>query len=113
MPLIRIQTNIAVENSGDLSQELTILASEWLEKPRKFIMIQFMPEINMTMAGTNDPCAYIEFTSISLTGNQIKTISKELTRFINKSLNVKCDRVYIDFKNAKADHWSWNGATFN
>ncbi|OFY09096.1 MAG: hypothetical protein A2X11_02345 [Bacteroidetes bacterium GWE2_42_24] len=112
MPLIRIQTNTFIENYGKLSEALTVLASEWLNKPKKYIMVMFMPELSMTMAGNFEPCAFIEFSSISLERSQIKPISIGLTNYISRELNIRSDRIYIEFKNAEAECWSCDGVTF-
>lgn len=112
MPLIRIQTNTLIPNASVFSEALTNVASEWLGKSRRYIMVQLFPEIQMTMAGLTDPCAFVQFSSISLSRNQIKTVSSELTKMLSRELSIKGDRIYIEFNNVIAENWSWDGATF-
>lgn len=112
MPLIRIQTNSCVADQLKFMEVLTALAAEWLGKPKRYIMVMFLPDQKMSMAGNPEPCAFVEFVSIGLAKNQIKTVSNQLTKFLSKELGVKCDRLYIEFKNADAENWSWDGSTF-
>lgn len=112
MPLIRIQTNSCVGDHSRFLEVLTVSASEWLGKPKRYIMVMLLSDLKMSMAGNTEPCAFVEFISIGLAKNQIKTVSNQLTKFLSKELEVKCDRIYIEFKNAEAENWSWDGSTF-
>lgn len=94
------------------SEAITLASSEWLGKPRRYIMVQLFPSIQMTMAGQTDPCAFVEVASIGLSKNHVKTISSELTKMICRVLSIKSDRIYIEFKSAEAENWSWDGSTF-
>lgn len=112
MPLIRIQTNTPIPSGTGFNESITCASSEWLGKPKRYIMVQLLPEMRMTMAGQSDPCAFIEVISIALSRSQIKTVSSELTKLISRELAIKSDRIYIEFKNGEAENWCWDGVTF-
>ncbi len=44
--------------------------------------------------------------------DQTKAMSQEFCQEINQSLGVPENRIYIEFADAKATMWGWNGSTF-
>ena len=84
-----------------------------LGKPESYVMTAFEPGVSMTFAGTTDPVCYIEIKSIgSMKPQQTQAMSQDFCQEINQSLGVPTNRIYIEFADAQATMWGWNGSTF-
>jgi hypothetical protein len=47
-----------------------------------------------------------------LTEKQAKALSASLCTLIHEELQISTDRMYIEFSNAPAAFWGYNGSTF-
>ena len=114
MPYLSIQTNQSLDEAQQqrLMRDATALLSKELDKSEKYVMVAIEPSTAMQFAGNDDPCAYLEFKSIGLPENKIPAISASLCQFINQSLGIDVDRVYIEFSKKERHLWGWNGGTF-
>ena len=113
MPLLKIQTNIALENAQQqalLTQASKQLA-EALGKPERYVMVALQPQSQMSFGRTDDPVAYLELKSIGLPETKTAELSAMLCNLM-AGFNIPADRVYIEFADAPRKMWGWNGGTF-
>jgi len=116
MPLIKVQTSVALPAPTAVEGLLKILSAKLathLGKPESYVMTAFEPEVAMTFAGTVEPVCYIEVKSIgNMSPAQTKAMSQDFCQVVNEKLGVPINRIYIEFADAKASLWGWNGSTF-
>ncbi len=114
MPYLKLNTNVPIkkEQSPELMTGLTQLISHETGKSDRYIMIELSSDNTMLFAGSCDPLAYLECKSIGLSASQAKSLSKSLCNELESALKIPPDRIYIEFSNAPADFWGWNGSTF-
>ncbi len=112
MPYLKIQTNIKIENKNQLLTDATAFLSELLGKPVQYIMIVVEHKMEMKFAGTDGPLAFLELKSIGLPENETTILSGKICDFIQETINIPKERVYIEFFNAHRHMFGWNGKTF-
>lgn len=112
MPVLKIQTNKKIDTRKDWMKEATTLLSETLSKPEKFIMIHVEENQAMMFAGSTEPLAYIELKSINLPESETKHFASEICAFLERTIKIPKERIYIEFANAQPHMFGWNGATF-
>ncbi len=113
MPLLRIETNVTVEE--DQCQTLIAEASQTvareLGKPEQYVMVALEPSARMLLAGGPAPLAFLELRSIGLAENQTAPLSAALCDLMERTLGIRKDRVFINFANVPPAMWGWNGGT--
>lgn len=112
MPYLKVQTNQKVESKKEFIKKLSQKSSEALSKPENYIMVVLETEKQMTFAGTLEPCVFMEVKSIGLKESMTESLSEFLCQFAEKELNVKQNRIYIEFSDAPGKMWGWDGRTF-
>jgi phenylpyruvate tautomerase PptA (4-oxalocrotonate tautomerase family) len=112
MPVLKVQTNAVIEDKEAFMQEATALLSKVLGKPAQYIMIIPESGTDMMFAGNREPALFAELKSISLPEDETAAISAELCAFLENSLGVPQNRMYIEFSNAERHMFGWNGGTF-
>ena len=114
MPLLKIQTNVAVEaHRGDqLMKTASEQVATLLGKPEGLVMVVLETDVQMLFGGTPEPLAYLELKSIGLPQQQTGELSAQLCRLVSGELAVPAERVYIEFADAARSMWGWNGKTF-
>jgi len=114
MPLLKIQTNQALENNqqSTLIKKASQTVAELLGKPESYVMVSFEYNPAMLFAGSSDPLAYLELKSIGLPESRTRDFSSELTELLHTETDIPADRVYIEFMDAPRAMWGWNGSTF-
>lgn len=113
MPLIQVTSNISLSDAekNNALQTLSKAAAELLEKSEDYVMTSWTSS-KMTMAGNNVPAVFIDFHSIRLPEDATANLSKEFCERISLAVEVRQDRIYINFHNVEANMWGWNGKTF-
>ena len=114
MPLLKIQTNQAMEQAQQnqlLSDASRLVASE-LGKPEKYVMVAIEPPVPMSFAGNTEPAAYLELKSIGLPESKTEGLSNALCTLMENATGIGKERVYIEFADAPRAMWGWNGGTF-
>jgi len=113
MPLIQVTSNISLTEAekNNALQTLSKAAAELLEKSEDYVMTSWTTA-RMTMAGNNVPAVFIDLHSIRLPEEATSNLSKELCERISLAVEVRRDRVYINFHNVEPHMWGWNGKTF-
>lgn len=114
MPLLKIQTNKAVDDSTAkaLISDASAVVADLLGKPERYVMVSFEHNPAMLFGGSNEPLAYLELKSIGLPELQTADLSRSLSDLLNKMLGLPADRIYIEFANAPRNMWGWNSGTF-
>ena len=114
MPYLKLNTNISLESqqTPKLLGELSKLMAQETGKPELYVLVELEQQKAMLFAGTDDPLAYLECKSIGLSPNQAKSISASVSRVLNDKLQLRSDRIYIEFSNCPGEFWGWNGSTF-
>jgi phenylpyruvate tautomerase PptA (4-oxalocrotonate tautomerase family) len=112
MPYLKIQTNVKVENRNQLLTDATAFLSELLGKPAQYIMVVVEHKLEMLFSGTDEPLAFLELKSIGLPENETSILSARICDFIQETLSIPKDRIYIEFSNAERHMFGWNGKTF-
>ena len=111
MPYLQIQTNVDIkpEQHATLLANASFTVAQALGKPESYVMVALQPNTPMLFAGTDQPTAFLELKSIRLPTASTRELSHKLCAFIEDSLNIPKDRIYIEFMNAEASLWGWNG----
>ncbi len=112
MPVLKVQTNAGIVDKEAFMKEATALLSRVLRKPPQYIMIIPEPGTYMMFGENTGPAAFVELKSIGLPEEETADISAELCTFLENSLDVPQDRIYIEFSNAERHLFGWNGGTF-
>lgn len=114
MPFLNLQTNVPIANgqSPQLLKQLSNLMAQATGKPERYVMVTMQENPAMLFAGNDQPLAYLECKSIGLTPAQAKAISAAVAELLKASLQIPAERIYIEFNNAPAEFWGWNGGTF-
>lgn len=114
MPTLIVNTNIALEDDlrEVLGDRLSRFTAEATRKPEQWVMTLLNDGRPMTFAGTDSPCAFVEFKSVGLPEADMPGISAGLADLLRAELGLDPARVYIEFASAEPQCWGWNGATF-
>ena len=113
MPLLKIQTNIAIDEAAqqDLLSRASQQVAEALGKPENYVMVMIQPQSPMLFAGDSSPLAYLELKSIGLQESQTAALSAMLCGLLAE-YDIPAARIYIEFADAPRKMWGWNNATF-
>jgi phenylpyruvate tautomerase len=114
MPYFKIETNKSMEKSyaEDFAREASFFACRLLGKPEKYMMISVNHSASMMFGGSVEPTAYVQLKSISLSPEKCAAYSKSICEFMQSSLGISPDRIYVDFKNIDGSMFGWNKGTF-
>jgi phenylpyruvate tautomerase PptA (4-oxalocrotonate tautomerase family) len=114
MPYLKIQTNVALEevHRARLLHQASKAVAEALAKPEDYVMVAVQSGVAMLFAGTHAPAAYLELKSIGLPAARTAELSQLLCALLQRELGISGKRVYIEFADARADMWGWDGGTF-
>jgi len=114
MPLLKIQTNTAIDNQK--SQPLLKTASQRiaaaLNKPEQYMMVSLESDLPMMFAGTSEPTAFVELRGIGLPTARTGEMSRLICELVESELGVARQRIYINFADVPANQWGWNAQTF-
>lgn len=114
MPLLKIQTNKAVDTATakTLVGDASAAVADLLGKPERYVMVSLEHNPAMLFGGSDDPLAYLELKSIGLPESRTADLSRNLAELLNEALDLPADRIYIEFADAPRNMWGWNGSTF-
>lgn len=92
-----------------LSAEL----AQQLQKPEQYVMVSFQPLPAMLFGGSNEPACFAALKNIgTFTPDQTQKLSALLCKHLSQALGVAHDRIYLEFVNAEAHLWGYDGDTF-
>lgn len=115
MPMIRIQTSIAVdeEKQTTLMNTLSSEIAELLGKPESYMMIILEPETVMMMSGTAEAAALVEVRSVgSISEEEAKNLSGKISEIMGKEIGVGAGRIYLNMQGVPGVMWGFDGRTF-
>jgi phenylpyruvate tautomerase PptA (4-oxalocrotonate tautomerase family) len=112
MPYIKLNTNTQITDKSKLLRQLSQVAAKETGKPESYVMIELSDNLSMLFGGKDSPLAYLECKSIGLSEKQAKALSATLCELVHAELQIPTDRIYIEFSNAPAAFWGYNGSTF-
>ena len=111
MPFIQIHTSSQSLVENDLLQkEISKMVADLTRKPEDYVMTMIQSNSQMTFAGSNEPCCFIQLKSIGSLSPS--SMSKSLCELIASKTNIEMNRIYIEFIDVKASHWGFNSTTF-
>lgn len=114
MPLLRLETTVVLEGEKQkaLLAGLSRIVAETIGKPEEYVMVT----INRTdalMAGKPGAAAFVDVRSIGGLGGQVnRLLSQKVCQFLNRTLGVEANRVYLNFTHVDGANWGTNGSTF-
>ena len=115
MPLLRVQTSAAIDESArqGLLLALSKKASELLGKPEAYVMVVLEPDTPMSMAGAADAAAaFFEVRSVGeLNADKARDLSSGLSQIIGETLGINTDRIFGNFSGWSGAMWGFRGAT--
>ncbi len=110
MPLINVRCSKPLSHSDEFLKVLSYELASLTGKPEQYVMALIQTDQSMTFAGSNEDCCYVEIKSIgSMNTGQI---SKVLCEIIEKEIQIRSNRIYINFENVNPTQWGFNGQTF-
>ena len=114
MPYLSIVTNcpVSANQEKELLRNLSTKCSEWLEKSEAFVMVRVKAGEKLAFAGTEEPAIYGELFSIGLSSSDVPLLSAAICDFLENSLSVSKDRIYLNFRDVPREFWGWKGRTF-
>lgn len=112
MPYIKLHTNTHITDKPALLGQLSKMAAKETSKPESYVMVELADALPMLFGGTAAPLAYLECKSIGLQEKQAKALSAALCDLLHAKLSIPPERIYIEFSNAPAAFWGYNGSTF-
>jgi phenylpyruvate tautomerase len=114
MPYLKLKTNTSIssEQSPKLLKQFSSLMAEETGKSESYVMVELAGDREMIFSGSGAPLAYVECKSIGLSSSQAKSLSAAISQLLEEQLQIKAERIYIEFSNCPADYWGWNGTTF-
>jgi phenylpyruvate tautomerase PptA (4-oxalocrotonate tautomerase family) len=112
MPLLQINTNIAIEDPASVVKDASKLVADILGKPESYVMVILNPELNLIFAGSDEAAAHLKLKSLGLSESETSLYSKQLCGFMEQKLSIKPARTYIEFSSPPRHMWGWDNSTF-
>jgi len=111
MPFIEINTSFKSDvNNSLLQKEISKMVADLTGKPEDYVMTMIKSNVQMTFAGSEEPCCFITLKSIGSLKPSL--MSKSLCDLIASKTNINTNRIYIEFIDVEASNWGFNSSTF-
>ena len=114
MPFFKIETNQEFDESTvrTLIEKSSQFISSIVGKPEQYVMVLIDHGKDMMFVGNTEPAAMVKLKSIGLPANKCNELASRICQFLNDEIDVKQDRVFIDFVDIDRNMFGWNGKTF-
>ena len=115
MPCLQIRVSIQLTDAqkDEAIKELSKMTASMIGKPEDYVMVILQDNVPMSMAGSRDPCCFMDLRSIGRIGkSENKKYSQQLTGWWSQHHKISPQRVYISFSNAAGENWGYGGDTF-
>ena len=116
MPLLKVFTSaepLPAPRRTEFLQAASRLLARELGKPEAYVMTCLVPQTAMTFAGSELPSVYAELKNIGTFSPELTArLSRELSALLTSALGVPANRIYLEFNEAKAHLWGFDGDTF-
>lgn len=114
MPYFKIETNREVDEVGREAfiPEAARFAARLLTKPEESVMVSLVSFAAMRFQANENPTAYVEFKSIGLEREQCPEYAKAICEYLESSLGIAPQRIYIEFTDIDPKMFGWDKSTF-
>ena len=114
MPVFHIRTSAKESaSSATLLEALSRELARELAKPESYVMVSLESEAQLLFGGSSEPACFAVLKNIgTFTPQHTERLSASLTAHLSKALQVSPSRIYIEFVDAKAHLWGFDGSTF-
>jgi phenylpyruvate tautomerase len=113
MPLLQIQTSAPIGAAAELLKALSSELSRELGKPEAYVMVSITRTTDMLFGGSPAPCCFAVLKNIGTFDPALtEKLSGILCAKLSDALAVPPARIYIEFVDAKAHLWGYDGGTF-
>uniref|UniRef100_A0A2S2NPY7 L-dopachrome isomerase n=1 Tax=Schizaphis graminum TaxID=13262 RepID=A0A2S2NPY7_SCHGA len=115
MPRFSLDTNLpASKIPEEFLNAATSLLSKSLGKRQSYCVSTVNPGVKMTLGGSNDPCGFIQVTSIGSLGPAENPKHMEvLTDYVHKTLGIPKNRLLINLQANNQETTGYIGTTFH
>ncbi len=107
MSLMRIHTNIRINNKKSLMDKSSKMFSELVSRPENFVMIIIEDEKDIYFNRSDEPAAFIEFKNSDL--KDTLKLSETISQFMESELDIPRDRIFIEFYTIPSAMWGYDG----
>ena len=111
MPYLNIVTNQTIDNEAEFIKSASQMVAKASGKPESYVMIALEAKAAMSMAGSDEPVAFLDYRALGLPADRA-AFSDSLCSFITEQLGVAGDRTYISMTDSERQNWGWNHGTF-
>lgn len=112
MPYLSLVSNVNPADLPSFIKELSRLASETLEKPEKFMAIDYRFNEHLSFAGTFEPAFILSIGSIiNVNPETNDQFSGVFFSFLKEKLGIAGTRGFIEFSDPGAAYIGHNGTT--
>ena len=110
MPLIQVTSNLSLSDAekNNALKTLSQAVAELLNKPERVVMTSWTTA-KMTMAGSDAPAAFVELRALRLPSDDTERLSKELCDRLSLAVEIRTDRIFINFVDVQPSNWGWDG----
>lgn len=114
MPRLSLDTNLpASVIPEEFLSSCTTLNSKTLGKRQSYCVSTVNPGVKMTLGGSNDPCGFIQVTSIGSLGPEQNPKHMEIiTDYIHQVLGIPKERLVINLQANEQANTGYLGTTF-
>lgn len=111
MPVLKIETNqlLSQEQTAVLMNDATDMLCRVLDKPKTYMMVHVDSGCSLMFNGSTDPFAFLQLRLFAVPEGDASKLISGISEFIEKFLEVKPDRQYIQLSEMKPAHFGWNG----
>lgn len=111
MPYLNIRTNQSVNDAEALIKKASQTVASASGKPESYVMVVLDKEQAMSMGGSTDPVAFLDYRSLGLPADRA-AFSDALCSLISDELSIDGNRIYISMTDSERHNWGWNHSTF-
>ncbi|EUD66009.1 hypothetical protein C922_03479 [Plasmodium inui San Antonio 1] len=115
MPCCQVSTNINAsdDDAKKVLTEIENAISQVMNKPMGYIMSNLDYQKHMRFGGSHDGFCFVRVTSISgISRSNNTALADQITKILANTLNVKSERVFIEFKECSPQNFAFNGSLF-
>jgi len=116
MPLLQLHTSAQrgeTRDSIELLKELSVLLARELGKPEAYVMVSCQRDVELLFGGSAEPACFATLKNIgTFTPAQTEKLSALLGERLSRALGVATNRIYIEFVDAQAHLWGYDGGIF-
>lgn len=110
MPYMYIETNQSCNDAESFIKAASQTVARVSGKPERYVMVSLNTDKTMSMGGSTDPVAFVDYRSLGLPDTT--ALSDALCQLINTQFNIPGDRIYISMTDSPRQNWGWNHSTF-